>query len=83
MSNCKKCNQETKTKFFDLCERCYAFSVFEETEPQAEIVERVKKNICIPCGKNFHYPIESKADCMYCNLVRKHYEEFKNLKTKL
>ncbi len=73
MASCKKCQSENSVMHFDLCEKCHAFSVFDENPPTNEVLERIKNNKCIPCGNNFLYPVDAKPTCGYCQLVKKYH----------
>jgi len=80
MPKCEKCNTQTDTMYMNLCEKCHAFSVFDDNKPTNEVIERVKSNNCIPCGNSFLYPVQHKANCTYCQLVKKHYSDYQKQK---
>lgn len=69
---CKQCRVRTNICYFDLCEKCYAFSVFETHPPTASDVK-----LCLK-GFAFEWPVGTKIErCAKCKFTKKYWKDFK------
>jgi hypothetical protein len=69
--NCVKCNIAIhECSYLDLCEKCYAFDVFQRFPPKAEEIAKLKKGKC-----KSEFCISSHL-CGRCNFIKKYAGSF-------
>lgn len=81
---CSVCFIETDTIYFDKCEKCYSFEIFQEHKPTLQEIDNAFNPGLCPCHKcAFPWAPGTKTHkCLRCEFIKKYWKVYQKIKSK-